>query len=72
MRSPPAIALRCDGCGHMWVKQLSERAAAPRAPRGCPKCGAGELKPLGISTSDTHYFRCQSCHNLVMVKPEKP
>jgi len=67
--SPPAVAARCDACGHMWVAPEDARAREPDGPPdACPKCG-GSVRHVGTPTSAVRYFRCETCNYLVVQPP---
>lgn len=66
--SPPSLALKCDGCGHMWVSDPPPRANGHAQPDTCPKCGSG-LYNVGAPSLAATYLRCEACKHLVIVPP---
>jgi transposase-like protein len=67
--SPPSVAQRCDGCGHMWVTDVVPRAREASLPESCPSCGGTALRNVGASNLAARYLRCESCNRLVIVPP---
>jgi DNA-directed RNA polymerase subunit RPC12/RpoP len=62
---PPALAMKCGGCGHTWIHVLT---SGPRPSQLCPTCNA-ELRDIGSSATGARYFRCVACASLVIERP---